>query len=219
MKLYSSVLIIWNVQSEPTTPQEGCKGSLAFVFCLLFLTNYEGWIFTAVYCVQWRVIVQLIFAEIYNIVLNIFFQCFPHNIWSNGVCCAQHVFYQIIKKGMYYRKFVVLIFFSQTNHKVNYLSAIKILSSSRRRSDEIWNLFNRQVCFPSTSNESSEPHSQTWSSNHFIASVTVIWSIIKGKQVEMTQGLKKQTFGQSCLLFEFSNCWTLSLKCKQEGQR
>lgn len=43
------------------------------------------------------------FLEFQLIVPNILFQCFPYNIWQNGVCCAQHVFYQIIKTGMYYR--------------------------------------------------------------------------------------------------------------------
>lgn len=33
-----------------------------------------------------------LYAEIYDMVSKLFFQCFPHNILSNGVCCAQQMF-------------------------------------------------------------------------------------------------------------------------------
>lgn len=49
------------------------------------------------------------------------FSMFPYDIWQNGVCCAQHVFYQIIKAGMYYR--ISLVFFCFSWHFKPFFSA------------------------------------------------------------------------------------------------
>lgn len=70
------------VQSEPTTPHVRCRISFLF-FVLLLLADYEGWKFPAVYLctVTGHCTAIGIFAEIYNIVSDVFFQCFPHNIW------------------------------------------------------------------------------------------------------------------------------------------
>jgi len=110
-------------QSKPTTAHVVQKNS-GICFCILFLVDYEGWMFTAVCSVWWLVIVQLfgIFAEIYCIVSNLFFQCFSSQYMVTlYMLCSTNVFYQIIKMTVYYRIFSSVYYWINEQTKYIYI--------------------------------------------------------------------------------------------------
>lgn len=115
------VLTIWNVcfwflRSQPeivcavwsdnnTSPR--CRRSLAFVFVFWFLADYEGWIFTqfVVYGDGSLYSYRTICWNIWYGFKTIFSVFSSQYIVKWCMLCSTNVFYQIIKMGMYYRKF------------------------------------------------------------------------------------------------------------------
>lgn len=107
---WSSAVEFWRFETCSPNHQRHTWGGadvwlFVWVFFVLFcfFVFYSGklWrldIYCSILCTVTGHCTAIGSAEIYNIVLNIFFQCFPHNIWSNIVCC--YVFYPTIKMGM-----------------------------------------------------------------------------------------------------------------------
>lgn len=187
------------VRSEPTTPRPRCRRSLA-----LFLSFVPGGV--------WRLDISCSllctvtghctarFAEIYNIVSNIFFQCFPHNIWSIGICCAQQMFSIRLLKWACIAEcsgLCVIGSHQQTTDTNEWITLAWIytftyLSPSQNclhnLEKEWWNVWmslwpayhERQPgAFPSALfnfNESLQPQSQTWHRDYKIAADAVLFT-------------------------------------------
>lgn len=108
--------VFWFLRSQPeivcavwsdnnTSPR--CRRSLAFVFVFWFLADYEGWIFTqfVVYGDGSLYSYRTICWNIWHGFKTIFSVFSSQYIVKWCMLCSTNVFYQIIKTGMYYRKF------------------------------------------------------------------------------------------------------------------
>lgn len=190
MKFCTWVLTIWNMQSEPSPSVVRRKSGFLFLgfFCFVYLSfipgNYEGWIFTAVYCVRWQVIVQLQDLLKYIIILFwIYFFSVLLTIYGKILCVV--TFSIQLLKWACKTLFLFFVFFS----------------SQIRTRDEIP---NSQVLFSIPLNDHTSFQTCSRSYTFYRHKCVDLLRAFRENQADVTVG--------GVVWIQLS-CWTLNKKC------